>query len=404
MAMASWKLIVCGISHKTSELTDREPLQVDRDSIAEANAILGKLPGVLESVIVSTCNRVEFYLVLEKSAEPADILLSFYSQFKNQHIADALDKFYTMKRREAAEHLFRVVAGVDSMIIGENQIVGQLKDAYSSSCSVKSAGKIIHRLFHQAFRVGKAVRSDTEIGKGACSVSGTAVSLLKSKIAANTNPAVLFIGVNQMIAIAAAGLSGDDQCRFMFANRTREKAVALAEKFAASAHTLDELPELLGRADVVVTCTSSPVPIITKEMMRAAGVAGSSRRRIVMDLAVPRDVESDIDELTNIEILDLEDIRRFVEQNQKQVLESIPEAEAIIERRLDEFMYWYSHVLHEPLYNGFGDTFEAIRHEEFGPVIKKLSPEMQYAVDKASRRLINRLLAMKVRAETEPEK
>jgi len=404
MAMASWKLIVSGISHKTSKLTDREPLQLDRESIAEANALLGKLPGVLESLIVSTCNRVEFYLVIEKSVDPAEILLSFYSQFRNQHIAGALDKFYTMKRREAVEHLFRVVASVDSMVVGENQIVGQLKHAYSSSCSVKSAGKIIHRLFHQAFRVGKSVRSDTEIGKGACSVSGTAVSLLKSEIGDNASPTVLFVGVNQMIALAASGLSASEQSRFMFANRTHEKAVALARKFSATAHPLDELPELIRDADVVVTCTASPKPVITEEMIRASDVAGRGRRLILMDMAVPRDVEVGVDNFDDVEVFDLEDVKGFVEKNHELMLKSIPEAEAIIERRLDEFMYWYSHVLHEPLYNGFGDTFEAIRHEEFGPVIKKLSPEMQYAVDKASRRLINRLLAMKVRAETEPEK
>lgn len=404
MAMASWKLILCGISHKTSELSDREPLQVDRDSIAEANAILGKLPGVLESLIVSTCNRIEFYLVLEKATEPADVLLSFYLQFRNQHISEIWDKFYTMKRRDAAEHLFKVAAGVDSMVIGENQIVGQLKHAYSSSCSVKSAGKILHRLFHQAFRVGKAVRSETEIGKGACSVSGTAVNLLKSEIGDNANPTVLFVGVNQMIALAASGLTAYEQSRFMFANRTLEKAAALAQKFSATGHPLDELPELMSDADVVVTCTASPEPIITEETIRKAGIEGRNRRLLLMDMAVPRDVDAGVDSLDNIEVFDLEDVKVFVEKNHQQMLDSIPDVEAIIEHKLNEFMYWYSHALHEPLYNGFGDTSEAIRHEEFGPVIKKLSPEMQYAVDKASRRLVNRLLAMKVRAEAEPKK
>ena len=133
-------------------------------------------------------------------------------------------------------------------------------------------------------------------------------------------------------------------------------------------------------------------------------LADRDRKLIIMDFAIPRDVETELDSMDSLEVFDLDDVKTFVAQNQEQVMKSIPEAEAIIERKLDEFIYWYSHVLHEPLYNGFLDTFEAIRHEEFGPVMKKLTPELQFAVDKASRRLINRLLTMKVRAETEPEK
>lgn len=402
MPMANWKLIACGLNHHNSELSEREPLQIGRESIAEANAILGKLPGVLESVIVSTCNRAEFYFVLEKSAIPMDVILSFYAQFSNQQISHLVDRFFELQRRDAIEHLFRVAAGIDSMVVGETQILGQLKHAYSSACSVKSAGKIIHRLFHQAFRVGKAVRTDTELGKGACSVSGAAVSLLKSRMGDDLDRSILFVGVNQMISLAAAGLSRGDQSRFAFANRTVEKAAALAAKFDASSHSLDELPKLIAKADIIVTCTSSPVPIIAKDMIPP--LADRDRKLIIMDLAIPRDVETELDSMDSLEVFDLDDVKTFVAQNQEQVMKSIPEAEAIIERKLDEFIYWYSHVLHEPLYNGFLDTFEAIRHEEFGPVMKKLTPELQFAVDKASRRLINRLLTMKVRAETEPEK
>jgi len=401
MSSAKWQLGVCGINHKTSELSDREPLQIGHDCIAEANSVFGSLPEVRESAIVSTCNRVEFYVVADRSREPFEIVADFYLRTGGISISDLAQKFYTKRGQHAADHLFRVAAGIDSMVLGENQIVGQLKDAYSSACSVKSAGKVIHRLFHQAFRVGKEVRADTEVGKGACSVSGASVSLLKSRIDETKRPSVLFVGVNQMIFLAASSMIKLDCGDFMFSNRTPEKAVEFASRFGGTGHSLDELPFLLGKADIVVTCTSSPLPIISEEMILKAVSARNGRKLTVMDMAIPRDVEYNATSRDDIEILDLEDVRRFIEYRQEQVARAIPEAEVIIDRKLSEFTYWYSHVLHEPLYNGLEETFQAIRLEELAPILNRLPPEMRGVLDKATRRLVNRLLQIRIRTESD---
>ena len=151
----------------------------------------------------------------------------------------------------------------DSMVLGENQILGQIKDAYSSACAVKVAGKIIHRLFHQAFRVGKLVRTVTDMGKGSCSVSTAAVGLLKSHLDAEARPAVLFVGTSKMIALAASSWSRLHHSRLMFANRTQAASEVLAAKYGASHYSLDDLPSLLAEADIVISCTGSPEPIIT---------------------------------------------------------------------------------------------------------------------------------------------
>jgi glutamyl-tRNA reductase len=399
MSAAKWQLIVCGINHKTSELSDRELLQIGRERIAEANSLLGNLPEVRESAIVSTCNRVEFYLVADRSREALDAVRDFYMRFDGTDVSGIAPKFYAKKGLHVADHLFRVAAGIDSMVLGENQILGQLKDAYSSACSVKSAGKVIHRLFHQAFRVGKEVRADTEMGKGACSISGASVSLLKSRISEMNRPPVLFVGVNQMIFLAASNLLKLGCGELMFCNRTPEKAADFASRFDGTGHSLGELPLLLERADIVITCTSSPRPIISEHMILEAASARNGRRLTVMDMAIPRDVEYSGAAHDDLEVLDLEDVKRFMKNRQDRMLQAVPQAELIIDRKLGEFSYWYNHMLHEPLYNGLEDTFQAIRMEELGPVLSALPPETRAVLDKATRRLVNRLLQIRIRTE-----
>ena len=397
MAPDTWRLVVCGISHKTSSLEQREPLQLGHDEMAKANAAFRNLPGVMESAIVATCNRVEFYFVTEKHNDPYQIVASFYDKMKQIDISHLAEYFYTRRDKHAANHFFRVTAGLDSMVLGENQIHGQVKDAYSSACAVKAAGKVIHRLFHQAFRVGKQVRTDTEMGRGACSVSSASMELLKTKIQEFDKPKVLFVGVNQMVALAARSLDRLDCGPFLFANRTVEKAIEFAAKYDATGHSLDKLPSLLGQVDIVVTCTGSSRPVITGKMIDSLIRMNPGKRLVIMDMAVPRDVEIVKDYNANITLFDLEDVQCFVKDQQRKRELAIPQSEEIIERRLDEFMYWFDHVRHEPAYNGLGDFFEVVRKEEIQPLLNKLPSDIQKEVDLATRRLIDRLLSAKVR-------
>ena len=400
MTGTKWQLVVCGVNHKCAPLEEREPLQIGTEELPRAVARLGTLPGVLESVIVSTCNRVEFYMVLDESRDPLETVGRFYEGSAGRRIDRLKGNFYVRREREAAAHLFRVAAGLDSLVVGENQIVGQLKSAYSSSCAVKGAGKVIHRLFHQAFRVGKAVRSDTAMGRGACSVSGACAALLKPRMALVPRPAVLFVGVNQMIDLAASYLSKFDCGRTMFANRTREKAVELAGRYGGTGHGLDELPALLAAADFAVTCTGAPHAVIDEPMILGALAARQGRKLTIMDMAVPRDVDYGGPERPDLEIIDMDRLKSFVESRQQEAAEAVPEAEAIVAQKLNEFMYWYGHVVEEPIYNNVEARFEAIRREEFGPLIERLDPPLQGAVEMASRRLVNRLMQIKIRTES----
>jgi glutamyl-tRNA reductase len=397
MAVCNWHLYICGINHKTSAITDRESLQISRQELPAANSTLSAQAGLMEAAVVSTCNRVELYIVADKAQAPFEIVKSFYRIIKGRDIS-SLEPFYYIKRdRQAAEHLFRVVAGIDSMVLGENHIVGQLKEAYSSACLVKSTGKVLHRLFHQAFRVGKQVRTDTEMGKGACSVSGAAIELLSSKLDQFEKPTILFVGINQMISLAASALSALENANFLFSNRTVEKAIEFAAKYDSEGYSLDELPNLLRQADAVITCTGSQLPVISKKILTDLQYSIPSKKLIILDLANPRDVEANDSYNRQIEIHDLDSIKKFLDDRQQKMQEAIPLAEEIIDRKLEEFLYWFNHVRHEPLYNGLDKQFEFIRQEELAALIDKLPRELQGEINTATKRLINRLLQMKMR-------
>jgi len=399
MKTGTWQLCLCGATHQSTSLEQREPLQLQGDDIARANALFGTIDGVMESAIVPTCNRVEFYFVAARDRDPFEIVSEFYSRFKDLDLKPYRNLFRVEKGKRAAEHLFRVSAGIESMVLGENQILGQVKSAYSSACAVKSAGKVIHRLFHQAFRVGKRVRSDTGIGQGACSVSTAAVEMLSDTVRSIERPMIVFVGINQMIQLAAKRMAQVDGARLSFANRTVAKARSFAAAVGgaeAAGHGLEELPDLMATADIVISCTSSPEPVITREMLANAAARRSGRPLTIVDLAIPRDVDvisgaPQRDRTAMITVSDLEDVKRFVAARQQQRQEAIPRAEEIIERRLDEFDYWYGHVQHEPIYNGAKGTAESIMKEELAPIIEKLNPEMREELNRATRRLVERV-------------
>jgi len=391
MNPSSKRLVVCGVTHQTSTLEEREPLQIGADELARADTIFAKLPQVTESAIVSTCNRIEFYFVTARDQEPLDVVAAFYTEFSGLNLEPYRRLFETRKSTHAAEHLFRVATGIDSMVVGETQIFGQIKDSYASACAVKSAGKVIHRLFHQAFRVGKQVRTDTEMGKGACSVSTAAVELLKSKLSIHDRPVILFVGINQMIKLAAARCGRIHHSQYLFANRTAEKAVEFAGRFDAQGFGLDRLGELMAQADVIITCTSSPEPIISSDAIDSAMQHRRERKLIVLDLAIPRDVDYPKGGRNGVDVLDLEDIGTFVKSQRDRREEAIPQAEEIIRQKLEEFNYWWRHVREEPLYNGHGDVLGSIVDDEMSMLLDKCPTELREQLGLAARRIAERV-------------
>ncbi len=397
MATDNWNLCVCGLNHKTSSVSEREPLQIGPEDIAQAHAEFTSIAGIREGVIVSTCNRDEFYAVMDKHLDSFEAVAEFYRKLRNIDIKPLRDRFYTYENSNAVQHLFHVTAGIDSMVIGENQILGQVKDAYSSACKVKSTDKILHRLFHQAFRVGKQVRTDTEMGKGACSVSGASMELLKSRLDTLKKPKVLFIGINRMILLAAKHLARVEGISFHFANRTIEKAEQFARRFRATAHALDDIPSLLPQVDIVISCTGSDKPIITADIFYEFSAKSPDHKIIIVDMAIPRDVEYDKGSSQNIELYNLDDVDNYVRQQQDIRKSAIPDAEEIITQKLSEFSYWFEHVRREPVYNGLEKYFEDLRQEELATLMDNMDDETKAQLEQASKRLVERILYAKIR-------
>jgi len=403
MASLDWRLVICGTNHTRSSLEEREPLQLGQDDIASAHAAIVSQPGVMEAVIVSTCNRIEFYLVMERSQHSFDAVRTFYREQRDIDIAALEERFYVYRGKHAAEHLFRVAAGVDSMVVGENQISAQIRQAYSSSCRVKAAGRISHRLFHHALRVGKQVRTYTDLGRGACSVSSASVELLKARVPRQARPSVLFVGVNRTIALAASAWSKLHHSAFLFANRTPEKAVELAARYKATGHPLTDLPRLLAQADIVITSTGASQPVLTTTMVDEALAARPEHRLLIMDMAVPRDSDVPKNHSDRVTVFDLNDVQAFVQQRQQERLAAVPEAEKLIEQRLAEFAYWYDHVRHELSRNGIADVFQDIYRRDMQTTLDGLTPEDRRRVDEAAERLLRHLALVKLR-ETELKK
>jgi len=403
MIPCNWQLVLCGINHKTATVEQREPLQIGREELAGANSMLSYVDGIKESLILCTCNRIEFYLIADRTLKPFDIVASFYRQMRKLDISGSESGFYIRCDKDAVDHLFHVAAGMDSMVLGEHEIMGQAKEAYSSACAVKTAGKVLHGLFHQAFRIGKKVRSDTELGQGACSVSTATIEMIKSRIGSVENPAILFIGLNKMISLATSRLKRRGYDRFMFANRTGQKAVEFAALHNSRGYSLEELPELLVQADIVISCTGADHAIVTDKMLGDLTKSQPGKKLLIADMAIPRDVEL-INRYPGIECYDLEDVKYFVKSQQDQRELALPEAEEIIERRLDQFMYWFEHVRHEPLYNGLGDTFEKIRRIEVDKLLEALPMDEHDVVDRATRQLVEKLLQVKVRTSSSFER
>lgn len=397
MTALSNRLIMCGISHKTSALEERAQLGFGHDDLAKANAVLSDFPEVIESCIISTCNRIEFYFIADRNADPFVLISAFYKKYKNLDMTSLSDNFQIKRDKHAVSHLLKVAGGLESMVLGENQILGQVREAYSSSCAVKAAGKVIHRLFHQAFRVGKQIRTETEMGKGACSVSSASIDLIMSKNNGLKDPTVLFIGVNQMINLAACKLRRDHNGELLFANRTKDKAVRFAKQFGATGFGLEDLLQLLKKADLVISCTGSEDPLISQNMIEDILKDSPDKKMILMDMAVPRDIACQKDSFVNIQYFDLEDVRHHVTRQQVIREAAIPEAEEIVERRLEEFMYWFDHVRQERLSASVEESFEQLREKELSGILNKLSPELQNELTESTRSLVKKLVRVTAR-------
>jgi len=327
-----------GINHKTAPLTIREQVAFNAETLPAALASLRQCKGVVEAVIVSTCNRTEIYCHI--LAESEDRVCEWLHDY-HQQAANSLDEhIYKHSRHDVIRHLLRVTCGLDSMVLGEPQILGQIKTAYSQALNTNSLGKSLGRLFQHSFTVAKQVRTDTAIGSSPVSVAFAAVRLAKQIFSNLPDSTALLIGAGETIELAARHLHDNGVGHIIIANRTIEKAHALAEQVNGYAISLSEMPHHFADADIVMSSTASQLPILGKGTVERALKQRKRKPIFMVDIAVPRDIEAEVGTLEDIYLYCVDDLKDIIEENLQSRREAALQAEEIIDNQVEIFIAW----------------------------------------------------------------
>ncbi len=331
-------LLAFGLNHTTAPLEVRERVTFGEDALAGALTELTGDTGIDEAAILSTCNRTEIYCNLNAAdpARPIDWFSGFHGCRKNE----LRGYLYTHPGAGAVKHVLRVASGLDSMVIGEPQVLGQLKRAYQTATEAGSIGKMLNRLFQHSFKVAKDVRSNTMIGNHPVSVAYAAVRLARQIFGDLSRQTVLLIGAGETIELAAKHLHENGLQKMIVANRTLERAYNLAQQYSAYTITLEEIPRHLDEADIIISSTASPTPLLQWSMMDMALSKRKHRPVFILDIAVPRDVAAEVGELEDVYLYTVDDLQGIIDDNIKTRREAVRQAEQIIDTEVTQFMDW----------------------------------------------------------------
>lgn len=385
-------LVVVGLSHRTAPVALRERLVF---SGSEAEALLrqaGNPDNMPERLLLSTCNRTELYALADTSDLSRAHFLDLVNAHRGLDLAGTDGTIYALTGSAMVAHLFRVASSIDSMIVGEAQILGQVHEAFEIARRAGSAGPLMQRLLDAAFRVGKRVRSETEIGIGAVSVSYAGVSLASRIFSDMSNQTALLVGSGETGRLAALHLKEEGIGRLVVTNRTHDRAVELAAELGGTAVAFDGLEKAIAAAQIVVTATSSPEPLISHEMVKRIVAARGGRTLLFIDIAVPRDVEPSVAKLDNVFLYDIDALQGLVRANIARREHEIPKVEEIIREEMDHFLRWYGALEVTPLIRELRDRFEEVRLLELDKVARKFSETDREQVDALTRAIVNKLL------------
>jgi glutamyl-tRNA reductase len=384
------QLFAFGINHQTAPLALREQVVFSAENLVQALRDLVDRNAVKEAAIISTCNRTEVYC---DTAEPRQALrwLADYHQLKAQH----LDPYvYQLPREHAVKHAFRVASGLDSMVLGEPQILGQFKDAVRTAEQAGTLGLLLNKLFQRTFSVAKAVRSETDIGASTVSMASAAVRFAERIYPSIAEQSALFIGAGEMIELTATHFGARHPKHMTFANRTVERAQHLAERFRGRAISLNDLPSQLAVHDIIVSCTASMLPIIGKGLIESALRARKHRPLLIVDLAVPRDVESEVGALDDVFLCTVDDLGRMAREGLDKRESAVAQAEAIIETQVGDFMQWLDNRELVPTIRALRDEAERARRHEVERAVRSLArgDNAQQVLEQLSHSLTNKFL------------
>jgi glutamyl-tRNA reductase len=383
-------LYALGLNHQTAPLALRERVVFHVERLYDALGELTRGRGAAEAAILSTCNRTELYLSHREPAAAA-AWLAEYHRIRPGELEPFL---YTLPRERAVRHVFRVASGLDSMVLGEPQILGQMKEAARAAEAAGTLGTLLHKLFQRSFAVAKEVRTTTRVGANSVSMASAAVKLAARIFSSLREQCVLFVGAGEMIELCATHFAAQRPARLAVANRTLERARGLAHRFGGEAMELRELAEHLAEYDIVVSCTAASLPILGKGLVERALRERRRRPMFMVDLAVPRDIEREVAELDDVFLYTLDDLSGIVAAGRDERRGAIEQAEAIIETQVGQFMHWMAGRENVPLIKALREQAEAARRNEIERALRQLErgePAAQ-VLDSLSQGLTNKLM------------
>lgn len=389
------KILVVGLNHKTAAIDIRERLAFDADKTLDALRELKDRFSKAEFVLLSTCNRVELYCACERTdAIGPGTIAEVFSEFQNIDVAEFRPFMYFYNDDDAVRHLLRVASSLDSMVIGEPQIIGQVKDSYRLACSVGSTGKILNRLFHYAFTAGKKVYTATSISQGRVSVAGVAVELAKQIFADISSAKVVVIGAGEMGELIVHHLLKTGCKGITIINRSYERAVGIAKRFSISAGKWEELHENLIDADIVISSAAGQDFLFDKVSFEKVINQRRKGTLLIIDIAVPRNFEPSVNEIEDVYLYSIDDLSDVVSQNRKAREEDMAEATEIIEQSVAEFMDWFGARDIGPLIGQLKEKFARISQNElerFFVGVRK-DADCKKALETMVSRVVNKLL------------
>ncbi len=384
-------LVSIGISHRTAAVEIRERMWLSNEETRLAVARL-KERFFTECMLVSTCNRTELYGLERETPVSQSDLKSFLIGFKNAADTVRHDHFYGSSAEEAVAHLFKVASGVDSMVVGDIQILNQVKEAFMLAREMQTLGPVMNRLMQATLHVGKRTRTETLICEGAVSVSYAAVELASKIFADLSRKSALLIGAGETGELTMKHLVGKGVGHVFIANRTREKADALAAEFGGTAVPYETLVDTLGAVDIVITSVASPSYVVQPEHVHDVMHRRSNNPLFIIDIGVPRNVNPASKKIENVFLYDIDGLSSIVDRNLERRIAELPRVDAIVNEELGEFFRWIDTLRVGPTIQQFRDTLEAIRREEVEKNINRFKPEDRDLVELLTHRIVNKIL------------
>jgi len=388
-------LFLLGVSHRTAPVDLRERLDFSSRDLSAASEAIARRPSMSESVVLSTCNRSEIYVASSDPAQSREELVTFLSDYHHVPAQTFQPHLFSLENSAAVAHLFRVAAGLDSLVVGEPQILGQVKEAYQAAAGKQCVGPVLSNAFRWSFGVGKRVRTETALGEGAVSVSFAAVALARKIFGRLKGRRVLVVGAGEISSLTAQHLRTQGVGEIVITSRTHANAEALANEVGGLAVPWEGMINALGSADIVITATGSQRPIITRAQLEAAHGYRRGTPLFIIDVAVPRDVDPAIAEIEQVFLYNIDDLQSIVEENLSRRKAEVERAESIVNEEVTKFMAWQRSRGAVPTVVALRQRFEAIRRSELQRLEGKLGglpPEARARVDEVTRLIVEKLL------------